>query len=334
MNTITETLPTEETSSYKFLNYAFRFHDFAPQGLRNRIEQKTRYPTRFQPWFHRLNERSFDSINEEDRARLSLYWKYDEALMDGGYTLERLWRCHGADVTLHDGTVLHHHPSVAHHINAERNKNNDDDDGGGGYDANAEAVFESDDIMRELYAEDINHIIRGGVLSDLAREYCFTFRSGKKVKSTIVEKNAILNNLRPKIPPLRMQKCIKDDRFHQYVNRMTGLAYAQLWPDARFLWGEFWEHDEVLLEAGYSFERLKIFHMLMFHIECCDGIFRLKPYMLANWNDDDDMAEARKAAKCHPKDWGARFVQDVENALSQPELLLLQKGSRQDLKSP
>ena len=314
MSTGTVTIPTEETSSYKFLSYAFRFHRFIPKLLSNKLEE-TKCPGMVKQWFCNLKETPFSSLTEEDRDRLSLYWRYDEALLDGGYTLERLWRCHCADITLHDGTVLRKHPDGADELKAFM-KNRLPRKA-------RKTQREYDTVMRTLYVEDIEHTRRGGVLSDLHREYCSYRKVVVNTRGPGGVDAALMpykENLRPRLSGSIIQQHIREERFHEYVNHMTGLSYAQLWPDARYLWGEFWNHDKALLEAGYSYERLKLAHMLPFYI-VWDGSIppRLKPCMLAKWNDHDDILKAWKAVRVGPSRTPNSFAQDIEMALFRPD---------------
>lgn len=253
--------------SLKYVSYAYCFY---PGKLRAAaIEAKEKH--------ERSRQRQLDhvqiAVSVEEENLLRRYWKYDQALIDGGYTLERLRVCHGADVTV-NGEVL------------EKYSNTFEEEEGYGR-------------IRDLYVEDVEYVRGGGLLSDLRREYC---REYCRTTDGRLRKDHEMK-LAPRISAERIASCMGDPEFMVYIDRMAGVPYDSLWPDARLSLAESWEWDKRLLaekeESGsnyrcsrYSYERLKVCH-------CHEYIFFgcLHPGMFPMFTKHDGIKEIDKAER-------------------------------------
>ena len=253
--------------SLKYVSYAYCFY---PGKLRAAaIEAKERHRRSRQSQLDHVEV----ALSEEEGELLDRYWYYDQALVDGGYTLERLRVCHGADVTV-DGEVLKKYSETFEEKE--------------GY-----------DTIRNLYVKDVNHVRGGGLLSQLGREYCREYcptTDGRLRKDHEMM-------LAPRISAQRIARYMEDPEFTEYIDRMAGVPYDRLWPDARLYLAESWEWDKRLLAEKegsgsnyrcgcYSYERLKVCRSHEFIFFRC-----LHPGMFPMFTKHDNIEEILKAER-------------------------------------
>ena len=249
--------------SLKFVCYAYCFY---PDKLRKAAAEAKEEFGRSQK--KRL-QNVVKALTEEEQSLLETYWRYDEALIDGGYTFERLKVCHGADVVLANGKTLEKYTETY-----------EDEEG--------------DNIIRSLYQEDVNHVIKGGVLFDLGREYCLPTDGEKDTEQK-------RKNLKTRTEIRRMVRNTQEAGFGEYIKCMTGMDYHKLWPDARWLLSESWKWDKYLLEDNsgsecnylcscYSYERLKVCRS--FEVNKWGNKYR---GMFPIYSNEDKIEEIKKA---------------------------------------